>query len=313
MDVPRSPRIEITSNLNRSSEEIRRTSSKELMSLRHSPKKSSSSSNNSLNNSSNSSSEEESPKTFKHPNTISSNLTFQLEKLIETVAIEKEEREKKNTELDSTLASLATNHQNILNCLKKFQKDKKTILGNNQQQIQESALIKQRLDDIEKLYETLQTQSQKIITTTEQNLYKQQNVEKILQQQLTSNTDATERITKLEQTYDQLVEMQAIIPLLNQIMSTTKLKNVTTRMKENKIAQTNAQTLEDVLMQQQEELLEVLQNTIDNQTFINNLNTKIATLTTDTHTLARRFRLFMTGSVAVFFTSFLIWWHTHKA
>jgi hypothetical protein len=304
-DVPRSPRIEITSNLSKSPKELSRASSQELILLRHSPKKSSDSSNSSLNNSS----EEESPKIFKHSNIISSNLTFQLENLIATVAIEKEEREKKNIELDSTLASLATNHQNILNCLKKFQKDKKTILGNNQQQIQESALIKQDLDDIKKSYETLQTQFQK--------------VEKILQQQLTLNTDAceqtkknytqiTERIKKLEQTYDQLVKMQTIIPLLNQIMSTAKLKNATAQMKENKIAQTNAETLEDVLMQQQEELLKVLKNTIYCQTHIHNLNTKIATLTTDTHTLARRVRLFMTGSI-VFFTSFLIWWHTHKA
>ena len=299
-EVPRSPRIEITSTLHKSPKELSRASSQELISLRHSPEKSSNSSNSSLNNSSNSSPEKESPKIFKHSNIISSNLTFQLENLIATVAIEKEEREKKNIELDSTLASLATNQQNILNCLKKFQKDKKTILGNNQQQIQESALIKQDLDDIKKSYETLQTQFQK--------------VEKILQQQLTLNTDAceqtkknytqiTERIKKLEQTYDQLVKMQTIIPLLNQIMSTAKLKSATTQMRGNKITETNATTLEDLLIEH-EQILEASTKKISTH------DDKITVLE---NRLKNQMRWFMGGGVAVFFTSFLIWWHTYKA
>lgn len=316
-EVPRSPRVEIISNLNKSQKKFSKASSKELISLRHSPKKSSSSSSSSSNNSSNSSSEEESPKIFKPVDPFSFNLTSQLEKLITTVAIEKEEREKKNTELDSTLASLATNHQNILICLKKFKKDKKTILGNNQQQIQESTLIKQRLDDIEKSYEILQNQSQKIVTTTEQNLREQQNVEKILQQQLTSNTDAceqtkknytqiTERIKKLEQAYDRLVEIQAIIPLLNQIMSTTKLKSATAQIKGNKIAQTNAKTLEDILIEYAEILSASTKKTSTH-------DDKITALENHNNSLTKQIRWFMGSGVAVFFTSFLIWWHTHKA
>ena len=285
-----------------------------------------------------SSSADESLGSFREVSNAASGIIDQLQETIKTFQDYKEER--------STLdIQNKKDHIEILEHIQTFRKD----LGDYKKRIEHiEALYKILNDGLSAAQQSEALRNKKILEVENKSQQAKEQLAETLQK-INTNADiymsVQQQYNELKTQFDELcttlAQNQTASPLLNKIMSTPRLNSE--KMGEGAIgeaSQTSETTLEDMLTQQQEELLEVrkliqliqqlhvtsTKNQSDFHNVIDDLHAQIATaeqravaaqnkavaVESRNETIIRRAFFFTTGTFAVL-ASFWIWWQTHKA
>jgi hypothetical protein len=223
-------------------------------------------------------------------------------------------------------------HLQIFQHIEKVNAERKLSTEFNRQMREDIGLIKTKIDNIEKLYAILNNglsaaQQSETLRNQKESKTAQEELAKVLQK-IETNADLTEvkqQYNELKAQFDELctrlAQNPASSPLLNKIMSTPRLNSARTSGNQTSSTTTNEITLEDILTQYQQELLEMgkmiqqlnAAQKPDYQKIIDDLSKKVTAVENRSETIIRRARFFTIGSVAALLVSFLIWLQTNKA
>lgn len=336
LQAPQVPGIEIVFTQEREVNQSPETSSKrkrvpsivdEILSISTSPKKLIEQ----LERSKSSSSEDDSQTSLRNVE-MSSNVFQQFETALDIFEADIEHRGKIKYDLESLSIKNTQDHLEIWQHIQKHGED----LGSFKTRIEYVEQLQKILNEgLTAARESEALRNQKVTEKQNGSEIAQRQLDATLQQMQTNANLYTEikqqyneqaiHIEELKQQYTQLTHTQ---PLLNRIMSILRLNGaITSENSSNDSPQTDDVTLEDVLTQQQEKLLNLgemiqqLKNAQkkedDYQKIIDDFSKKITVVETavknDNRSTMRRAFFLTTGSMLALLASFLIYWQTHKA